>query len=232
MHRERRPPPPRTQPAWDDPDTISESQYQYHQYHHEHEQRLSPSESECSKPVRYRYVDEGDGGLLVLPVEPPGNKRRRHVSAQRWPPPHLRSPELDHEVAQELIANGAPSFRGKCKEVPYEQGHFHFYALAGEEEDEETDCIPFESESFNDMSNASRPMESLERPFMQYHFGIYPGTITLGSYAAGFGSPYNGGPPLTGGEVKTRKLNMVYVVERLRQLKEVGIEEHVRNTSP
>lgn len=231
MHKERRPPPSsRTQSAWNDPDTVPESQYQYYQYHHE--QQISPPLVESSKSVRYRYVDEGDGGLLVLPAEPPDNKRQRDVSVQCWPPRHLRSPELDHEVAQELIASGAPSFRGKCKEVPYEQGHFHFYALAGEEEDEETDCIPFESESFNDMSNASRPIESLERPFMQYHFGIYLGTITLGSYAAGFGSPINGGPPLMGGGVKSRKLNMVYVVERLRQLKEVGIEEHVRNTMP
>lgn len=151
-----------------------------------------------------------------------------HDLPPEWPPLDIHSPELTRDQARRYIAGGAPVFRGKCREVPYEKNQYHFFVVPTNDwDDEGTDCAPFEEEFFNDMSDASRPQESLDRPYMQYTFGIYPGTITLAAYAAAFGSPLDGGPPLDGEHVKVRKLNMGYVVGRLQKLKQIGIEDHV-----
>ncbi|KAF3920736.1 hypothetical protein AA313_de0209027 [Arthrobotrys entomopaga] len=124
------------------------------------------------------------------------------------------------------ISRGTPIFRGTCREIPYIKSQYHFIVVPTNGwDDEGTDCAPFQEDFFNDMSDGDRPQDSLDRPYMRDVFGVYPGTITLAAYAASFGCPMDGGPPLDGGQVKVRRLNMTYVVSRLRKLKHEGIED-------
>ncbi|KAK6360765.1 hypothetical protein TWF730_006889 [Orbilia blumenaviensis] len=182
--------------------------------------RVTTPESKGSR--RYRYIEEQNGGLLVVPVE---NRNAESVPAD-WPPLDVQTPYLTRDQARRYISHGAPVFEGTCKEVPYLKNQFHFYVVPTNGwDDEGTDCHPFQEDFFNDMSDANHPQESLDRPYMRDIFGLYPGTITLAGYAATFGCPLSGGPPLDGGQVKIRKLNMNYVVSRLRRLKHEGIED-------
>jgi hypothetical protein len=146
---------------------------------------------------------------------------------KRWPPNRYQT-DLSEQEAQEYIANGAPRFRGELREISNgPRGRFHFFAFAGNEWDENTDTAPFQSDSFGDMSSApeGKQTDALERPAMGHAFGIYPGTVSLAYYVAGFGSELKGSEIAARGKV--RKLTMLYVLDRLRRLQVKGIEEDI-----
>ncbi|KAA8911775.1 hypothetical protein FN846DRAFT_897620 [Sphaerosporella brunnea] len=146
---------------------------------------------------------------------------------KRWPPNRYQT-DLSDQEAQEYIANGAPKYRGELREIPNgPRGRFHFFAFAGDDWDENTDTAQFQSDSFGDMSSApeGKQTDALERPAMGHAFGIYPGTVTLAYYVAGFGSELKGSEIAARGKV--RKLTMLYVLDRLRQLQVNGIEEDI-----
>lgn len=191
------------------------------------------------KPTKPRFRIEQEGqALVVLPpqditppeapssppsplpqIEPPPPKR--------WPPSRYQTDLSEHE-AREYIANGAPKYRGELREIPNgPRGRYHFFAFAGDDWDEETDTAQFQSDSFGDMSSSpeGKQTDALERPAMGHAFGIYPGTITLAYYVAGFGSELKGAEIAARGKV--RKLTMLYVLDRLRTLQLKGIEEDV-----
>lgn len=157
-----------------------------------------------------------------VPSPPPS----RHAgSTKPWPPSRYQT-DLSEDEAQQYIAEGAPKFRGKLREIPHgPRGRFHYFGFPGEEWDEHTDCAPFQSDIFGDMSSAPEGSQSdaLERPAMGHAFGIYPGTQTFSFYVAGFGSNQAGSEIASRGKV--RKLSMLYVLDRLRNLQVEGIED-------
>ena len=135
---------------------------------------------------------------------------------------------LSDKEAGEYICSGAPAFRGELREVPNAPSEsFHLFGFAGGEWDENTDTVPFQSDSFGDMSSSpeGKLTDALERPAMGHAFGIYAGTVTLSYYVAGFGSDVKGLELAARGKV--RKLTMLYVLDRLRTLQERGIEDDI-----
>ncbi|KAF3923518.1 hypothetical protein ABW21_db0209384 [Orbilia brochopaga] len=197
--------------------------------------RVTTPESKSISSRRYRYIEEQNGSLLVVPVDGIDLARSRSAASSEpeeslepadWPPRDVHSSFLSREQARRYISRGAPVFQGTCREIPYLKNQYHFFVLPSNGWDEEgTDGALFQEDFFHDMSDANRPQDSLDRPYMRHAFGYYPGTITLAAYAASFGCPLDGGPPMDGGTVKLRKLNMNYVVARLRKLKHEGIED-------
>jgi hypothetical protein len=200
---------------------------------------VSLSHYKPSKP-RFRIEQEGQA-LVVLPAQDdappeapssPPSPALPQIEApplKRWPPSRYQTDLSEHE-AEEYISRGAPKFRGELREVSNgPRGVYYFFALAGDEWDEETDTAPFQSDSFGDMSSSpeGRQTDALERPAMGHAFGIYPGTLTLAYYVAGFGTELKGSEIAARGKV--RKLTMLYVLDRLRTLQVRGIEEDVRD---
>lgn len=128
--------------------------------------------------------------------------------------------------AKKFISDGAPRFKGELREISNgPRGHFHFFAFAGDQWDEESDTAAFQSDSFYDISSSpeGKQTDALERPAMAHAFGIYPGTVTLAYYVACFGNNFRGSEVAARGKV--RKLTMLYVLDRLRTLQLKGVEE-------
>ena len=160
------------------------------------------------------------------------------VTKPHWPPPREET-ELDARDAADLISNGTPLFRGNLRAISgAPKGFYSFYVSAGNEWDDDTDCAAFKEPVYGDMSSATTQDKALERPAMCHAFGIYPGTITLSCYVAGFSSQWKAGVndvmgtelslmSTGGGRVKVKKLSMIYVVDRLRNFQDKGMEENV-----
>lgn len=197
-----------------------------------------------SKP-KFKVREEGKS-LVVLPRSPssscsssrsasPIPKKATTTTAsaltrvRKWPPLEYQT-EITHEEAEELIAKGAPKFRGVLREVQGAPttGVYHFFAFPGDEWDEDTDVAPFQSDCFGDISSApvGRQTDALERPAMGHAFGIYPGTVSLAYFVAGFGTDYKATekPLFPKGNVK--KLNVYFMVDRLRKIQESELEDH------
>jgi hypothetical protein len=158
---------------------------------------------------------------LALPA-PPGPLK---PPTKRWPPTTYQTGLTPNE-AKVFISEGAPTFQGELREITNgPRGHFHLFAFAGDQWDEESDTAAFQSDSFCDMSSSpeGKQTDALERPAMGHAFGIYPGTVTLSYYVASFGSTFRGSEVAARGKV--RKLTMLYVLDRLRRLQENGVEE-------
>ncbi|KAI5800369.1 hypothetical protein DFH27DRAFT_482583 [Peziza echinospora] len=153
------------------------------------------------------------------------------VNTPHWPPPQQQS-ELDATDATALICNGTPQFRGHMKEIlDAPRGYYSYYATAGNDWDEVTDCALFQKEVYEDMCSDTSQATALERPAMCHAFGRYPGTITLSCYVSGFSSNWKrtsetSGSDVGGAKIKWRKLSMIYVMDRLRHLQDKGIEEN------
>lgn len=188
-----------------------------------------------ARPGTSHSKRESDVGAAPLVVRPPDPAI---VTQPHWPPPR-DDPELDPRDAADLISNGTPLYRGNLREIAgAPKGFYSFYVSAGNEWDEETDCAAFQMPVYGDMSSATTQDKALERPAMCHAFGRYPGTITLSCYVAGFSSLWKAGindvtgselslQSTGGGRIKVRKLSMIYVVDRLRNLQDRGIEENV-----
>lgn len=142
-----------------------------------------------------------------------------------WPPtPHQTG--LSPAEAKIFVGDGAPRFKGELREISNgPRGHYHLFAFSGDQWDEESDTIAFQSDSFYDMSSSpeGKQTDALERPAMAHAFGIYPGTVTLAFYVATFGSNFRGSEVAARGKV--RKLTMLYVLDRLRALQVKGVDE-------
>ncbi|KAI5777165.1 hypothetical protein EDC01DRAFT_429401 [Geopyxis carbonaria] len=207
--------------------------------HPSHSSELSQYSLSHYKPTKPRFRIEHEGNSLV--VLPPGEHQGviqtsppsvpspppEQAPVKSWPPSPYQTDICESDV-QQFVARGAPRFRGELREISNgPRGSYHFFAIAGEEWDEETDTAPFQSDSFGDMSSSpeGRQTDALERPAMGHAFGIYPGTVTLAYYVAGFGSELKGSEIAARGKV--RKLTMLYVLDRLRTLQVKGIEEDI-----
>lgn len=159
-------------------------------------------------------------------------------SSRRWPPNSYRQDDsLTPQAAEDLICAGASTFKGYWDEIPNApEGYDRFYAVMDNEHQSRTDRAPFQQNAFRDMSmnmvgveDSQFPWLSLDQPCMAYAFGKSAGTTTLNYWVSKSGS---GNPPIKyAGEVRPRRLKLLQILDRLRQLED-GLEEDVSLSPP
>ncbi|KAF2811659.1 uncharacterized protein BDZ99DRAFT_440548 [Mytilinidion resinicola] len=152
-------------------------------------------------------------------------------TTRRWPPRGFGEHQaLTHREAEDLICAGASTFKGYYEAIPNApEGYNKFFAVMGSEHSLRTDRAEFHHPSYRDMSlPMTGPVDcefswiSLEQPSMAYCFGASPGTTTLNFRVSKSGSTH---PAMKFAKnVKPRKLKLLLILERLRQL-ETGLEE-------
>lgn len=161
---------------------------------------------------------------------------RKFRRSRAWPPRgYDKTSLLSSQEAKELISHGASSFRGLIHESPHAPGTYRFFAVMDTESDFRSDRAPFQDESFaaitlpiTGQADAKFPWCSLEQPCMGYAFGRSPGTTTLTYYIGQFGTPKC--PLKYASKARPRKMKLIAILERLRDL-EMGFEdEHPEET--
>jgi hypothetical protein len=135
-----------------------------------------------------------------------------------------------------LIDRGACTYEGFAEPIPNAHGHSRYFAVMETETTSRTDRASFEHEAFTDITltmlgrkESAFPNASLEQPCMASCFGKSPGTTTLTYFVGKSGSLV---PPLLfGSSQKARKMKLINILERLKELEEWGLrEEHITRT--
>jgi hypothetical protein len=148
-----------------------------------------------------------------------------------WPPVGCnKASTLSHYQAEDLVSKGASTFTGFREEVAHAPGHHRLFAVMESEGNDRTDRATFQELAFEHISltitgpaDSAFPWVSLEQPCMRYCFGKSPGTTTLTYYVGKAGSL----PPAVhyGSKKKPRKMKLIVILERLRDLELLGLEE-------
>ena len=179
--------------------------------------------SDCLVPV-----DVGSGSGLGLAYN------LRHGFNRPWPPRrHTLRSNLKQEDAEETVCTGASCFKGDYDPVPHmAQGSYRFFAVMKSEYYGRTDRATWHNDAFKHISysltgpsDSDFPWMSLEQPSMESCFGRRPGTTTL-NYVVGKSGCVKS-PIAYGADVRPKKIKLMAILERLRQL-EAGLEENVR----
>lgn len=154
------------------------------------------------------------------------------MEAPDWPPGHLKKDDsVSVDEAMEVIANGAPIFKGFRSAIPNVPGdYFNFYAIADEVPGDGYDsarmfhpAFALCSFLFSGHGMATLPWQTLEQPSLAFSYGSRPGTITLNHWVGlyGFLDPvFDFIEPA----IKLRSLELETILARLRYL-EGGFEE-------
>ena len=132
--------------------------------------------------------------------------------------------------AEKLIAGGASTFSGFSEEVTHSPGQYRFFAIMESEGNARTDRASFQVSAFKDITltmtgpaDGAFPWASLEQPCMASSFGKSPGTTTLTYYISKSGSLQSA--VQYGSKAKARKMKLIAILERLRELELQGLEE-------
>ncbi|KIV98447.1 uncharacterized protein PV09_09735 [Verruconis gallopava] len=149
-----------------------------------------------------------------------------------WPPEGYHKRDgLTLKEAEKLITRGASTFTGYAHNIKHApEGHFRFFAVMDEESGTRTDRATFDHASFESITlsmhgapSSRFPWMSLEQPSMAFAFGKSPGTTTLTYYIGKSGSLQ---PPVAfGSKVKPRKMKLINILERLRDLQMQGLQD-------
>ena len=151
-----------------------------------------------------------------------------------WPPRrHNLQSSLRQEEAEEAICTGASRFKGDYDPVPHmAPGSYRFFAVMKSEYCGRTDRASWHNDAFKRVSysltgpsDSPFPWMSLEQPSMESCFGRRPGTTTLNFVVGKSGCTKS--PIAYGTDVRPKKIKLMAILERLRQL-ETGLEENVR----
>ena len=155
-----------------------------------------------------------------------------------WPPRRhgLRS-VMTPEEAEEAICPGASTFKGDYDPVPHmESVSYRYFAVMKSEHYGRTDRAVWHNEAFRQISysltgpsDSPFPWMSLEQPSMESCFGRRPGTSTLNYIVGASGCVES--PIIYGTDVRPKKIKLMAILERLRQL-EAGLDESVRTLIP
>jgi hypothetical protein len=137
---------------------------------------------------------------------------------------------LDQHEAEDLICKGASTFTGFQEEVTHTPGHYRLFAIMESEANDRTDRALFQESAFEDITltvtgpaDSAFPWSSLEQPCMRYCFGKSPGTTTLTYYVGKSGSL---APAVHyASSQKPRKMKLIAILERLRDLELLGLDE-------
>jgi hypothetical protein len=148
-----------------------------------------------------------------------------------WPPAgYTRDSTLDQREAGDMICKGASAFTGFREEVTHASGHYRLFAVMESEANDRTDRATFQEPAFEDISlsltgpaDSAFPWVSLEQPCMRYCFGKSPGTTTLTYYVGKSGSLTSSVHYAS--RQKPRKMKLIAILERLRDLELLGLEE-------
>ncbi|KAF2280347.1 uncharacterized protein EI97DRAFT_430094 [Westerdykella ornata] len=152
-------------------------------------------------------------------------------SSRRWPPQGYRKDDaLTPKQAEEIICPGASTFKGYWDEIEHAPpGYVRYYAVMESEHQGRTDRASFRHTAYRDISlnmtgatDTQFPWLSLEQPCMAFAFGKSAGTTTLNYWVSKSGSTHP--PTKFAGSVKPRKLKLLQILDRLRQL-ENGLED-------
>lgn len=157
-----------------------------------------------------------------------------HGFNRPWPPRgHNSRSVMKPEEAEETICPGASMFIGDFDPVPHtDSASYRFFAVMSSEHYGRTDRAAWHNEAFRQVSysltgpsDSPFPWMSLEQPSMASCFGRRPGTTTL-NYVVGASGCIES-PVIYGTDVRPKKIKLMAILERLRQL-EAGLDESVR----
>ncbi|KAF2421187.1 hypothetical protein EJ08DRAFT_672978 [Tothia fuscella] len=161
-----------------------------------------------------------------------GSPRIMSRRSRFWPPEgYGKRATLGQREAEDLICKGASTFTGFREEVTHAPGHYKLFAIMESESSDRTDKATFQDAAFEDISltvmtgigESSMPWVSLDQPCMRYAFGRSPGTTTLTFYIGKSGSL---APTVHyGSKAKPRKMKLIAILERLRDLYICGLQE-------
>jgi hypothetical protein len=150
---------------------------------------------------------------------------------REWPPPELHRNVLSQGKAMELIASGAPAFKGSRRTIAHSsEEYYNLFAVCEGNGSAGSDC----AEPFNGMytvnsfrlqgpERPTEPWETLEQPSMSFCYGLRPGTCTLTFWVGLSGNP---SPPieLREPDMRPREVELSTILDRLKYL-EGGFEE-------
>ncbi|KAF2146013.1 uncharacterized protein K452DRAFT_348667 [Aplosporella prunicola CBS 121167] len=183
---------------------------------------------EWALPVRHKQ----NGSLpYATPSLPPEGSVDSFEGEKEWPPDdYTLDSAMDLAEAEDIVCAGASTFKGFLDDAPAAPpGHYRFYAVMENEHSGRNDRCLHQHEAFKDSSltltgpaDSAYPWVALEQPCMAYCFGRRPGTTTLNYRVSKSGSIQ---PTLKyGAEVKPRKIKLLHILDRLRDL-ERGFED-------
>ncbi|QDS76947.1 hypothetical protein FKW77_005075 [Venturia effusa] len=150
-----------------------------------------------------------------------------------WPPDgYDKRSILDEREAASLIDRGACTYDGFAEPISNAAGHSRFFAVMETESPSRTDRATFEHDAFRDITltilgRKDHAFASLEQPCMASCFGKSPGTTTLTYFVGKSGSLL---PPIHYGSIKkARKIKLINILERLKELETWGLQEEDLN---
>ena len=220
--------------------TFDERYNEYQIVNHGDFTKQQQTRKQVSRPGRRMALRQRRNSDCVVPVDV-GSRAGLglgfglgHGFNRRWPPRghNLRS-VMKLEEAEEAICSGASTFKGDYDPVPHmESLSYRFFAVMKSEHYGRTDRAAWHNEAFRQISysltgpsDSPFPWMSLEQPSMESCFGRRPGTTTLNYVVAASGCVDS--PIIYGTDVRPKKIKLMAILERLRQL-EAGLDESVR----
>jgi hypothetical protein len=170
-----------------------------------------------------------------------GDKNRKTPAAQathggaivQWPPATTSGhEELPHRDALELIAHGAPTYKGRKKSIPYASDqHYALYVTSSKSRRGGTDVAKPQDAMSHLMTmkiqahgHVSYPWETIEQPSYAFFYGRIGGTLTLNQWAAA-ASNIPAKIALRDSGVIPRPVTLEQIFARLQDLQQLGLED-------
>lgn len=175
-------------------------------------------------------------------MDSPGARQKNRLETPeppaltQWPPPGLSNEEdLPPPYAMELIARGAPVYKGYKRPIPHAPEHYYaLYTTTSSANADDTDgasihdsMTPLMTLRLQGTGRAYYAWETLEQPSCAFLYGERPGTITLNQWVSMSSSL----PPtiaLRDSGVVPRTMHLYRIMERLREL-QAGLEDDDEN---
>ncbi|KAH6608104.1 hypothetical protein Trco_004417 [Trichoderma cornu-damae] len=183
--------------------------------------------------------DDNDNANVATAASGDGQRKTPAARAEgggeaaQWPPPAMSSrEELPHRDALELIARGAPAYKGRKKSIPHASDqHYALYVTSSKSRKGGTDVAkPHDAMShlmtmkIQAHGHASYPWETIEQPSYAFFYGRLGGTITLNQWAAA-ASAIPSKIALRDSGVTPRPVSLEQIFARLKDLQQLGLED-------
>ncbi|KAH8122753.1 hypothetical protein LI328DRAFT_136065 [Trichoderma asperelloides] len=163
----------------------------------------------------------------------PAAQATNRGEAAQWPPVTTSDrEELSHQDALELIARGAPTYKGRKKSIPYTSDqHYALYVTSSKSRRGGTDVAkPHDAMShlmtmkIQAHGHVSSPWETIEQPSYAFFYGRIGGTVTLNQWAAA-ASNIPSKIALRDSGVIPRPVTLEQIFARLQDLQQLGLED-------
>ncbi|OWP00858.1 hypothetical protein B2J93_2551 [Marssonina coronariae] len=199
---------------------------------HSSRHRPRPQSSHVSRSKSSPSSRRPSGVYLGSPMGASPSPATAPKPLTEWPPPrYMRHETLSQARALELIASGAPVFKGIRRSIPHAaDDYYHLYAACEGNGGIGTDRGEVYTEAFAAYSlkllgtrHPDHPWETLEQPSMAFCYGASPGTTTLNQWVSLSGK-INPALELRDPGIIPREVELSTILERLIFL-ERGFEE-------